>query len=132
MATVGIIGLGLLGSAVAGRLRAAGHEVVGYDIVDARVQALVAIGGRAEPSAEAVARYPEKGPVLASGWLLGEEFLLDQANEPLKRLGAREQPVVDKEGGGAGDTGANSLVLILPHRRSVFHTAEAFLKGREV
>jgi hypothetical protein len=27
-----------------------------------------------------VARYPEKGPILASGWLLGEEFLLDQAS----------------------------------------------------
>lgn len=59
MATVGIVGLGLLGSAVASRLRAAGHDVVGYDVVAEKVQALVAIGGRAAPSAEAVARGSE-------------------------------------------------------------------------
>lgn len=59
MATVGIVGLGLLGSAVASRLRAAGHDVVGYDVVPEKVQALVAIGGRAAPSAEAVARGSE-------------------------------------------------------------------------
>ena len=29
---------------------------------------------------EAVSRYPVKGPILQSGWLLGEEFLRDQAN----------------------------------------------------
>ena len=59
MATVGIVGLGLLGSAVASRLRAAGHDVVGYDVVAARVGALVAIGGRAAPSAEAVVKAAE-------------------------------------------------------------------------
>ena len=56
MATVGIVGLGLLGSAVAGRLRAAGHEVVGHDIVAEKVRALVALGGKAAPSVEAVVR----------------------------------------------------------------------------
>jgi putative dehydrogenase len=55
MATVGIVGLGLLGSAVAARLRAAGHDVAGYDVVDERVHPLVALGGRAAPSAEAAA-----------------------------------------------------------------------------
>ena len=59
MATVGIVGLGLLGSAVASRLRAAGHDVVGYDVVPERVQALVALGGRAAPSAEAVVKAAE-------------------------------------------------------------------------
>ncbi|MBI1875093.1 MAG: hypothetical protein HYS05_14560 [Acidobacteria bacterium] len=38
------------------------------------------------PSA-VVARYPEKGPILASGWLLGEDFLLDQANVVAFRVG---------------------------------------------
>ena len=33
MAGVGVVGLGLLDSAVAGRLRAAGREVIGYDVV---------------------------------------------------------------------------------------------------
>src|SRR2546426_604108 len=47
MATVGIVGLGLLGHAVAGRLRGAGHDVVGHDVVPERNRALVAVGGRA-------------------------------------------------------------------------------------
>src|SRR5436853_1972228 len=55
MTTVGVVGLGLLGSAVAARLRAGGHVVVGYDVVAEKVQALVAVGGRAAPTAEAVA-----------------------------------------------------------------------------
>ena len=54
--TVGIVGLGLLGSAVATRLRAAGHGVVGYDIVPACVERLVALGGTAAKSAADVAR----------------------------------------------------------------------------
>ena len=55
MAGVGVVGLGLLGSAVAGRLRAAGREVIGYDVVAERNRALEAIGGRAVASATAVA-----------------------------------------------------------------------------
>jgi 3-hydroxyisobutyrate dehydrogenase-like beta-hydroxyacid dehydrogenase len=54
MPPVGIVGLGLLGSAVAGRLRAAGREVVGHDVVPERNRALEAIGGRAATSAAAV------------------------------------------------------------------------------
>src|SRR5215470_6286522 len=47
MAPVGIVGLGLLGSAVAGRLCAAGRDVVGHDVVAERQRALEAIGGLA-------------------------------------------------------------------------------------
>jgi 3-hydroxyisobutyrate dehydrogenase-like beta-hydroxyacid dehydrogenase len=55
MAPVGIVGLGLLGSAVAARLRSAGRDVLGHDIVAERQRALEAIGGRAADSAAAVA-----------------------------------------------------------------------------
>jgi 3-hydroxyisobutyrate dehydrogenase-like beta-hydroxyacid dehydrogenase len=51
---VGVVGLGLLGHAVAGRLRAAGHDVIGHDIVPERVKALVALGGRAGGSVAGV------------------------------------------------------------------------------
>jgi 3-hydroxyisobutyrate dehydrogenase-like beta-hydroxyacid dehydrogenase len=51
---VGIVGLGLLGHAVASRLRAAGHDVVGHDIAPARVKALLALGGRAGGSVAGV------------------------------------------------------------------------------
>jgi len=53
--TVGVVGVGLLGHAVASRLRAAGHGVVGHDVLPDRVAALLALGGRAAPSAAAVA-----------------------------------------------------------------------------
>jgi hypothetical protein len=33
------------------------------------------------------ARYPAEGPLLASGWLLGEEYLRDQANVVMFRVG---------------------------------------------
>src|SRR5213078_3243179 len=59
MATVGVVGLGLLGGAVAARLRAGGHVVVGYDVVAEKVQALVELGGRAAPTADAVAKAAE-------------------------------------------------------------------------
>jgi hypothetical protein len=36
---------------------------------------------------EVVARYPKSGPVLASGWLLGDELLRDQANVVSFRVG---------------------------------------------
>src|SRR5438046_9287762 len=59
MATLGIVGLGLLGSAVAGRLRAGGHDVVGYDLVAEKAKSLVELGGRAAQNAEAVAKSTE-------------------------------------------------------------------------
>src|SRR5262245_30571159 len=36
MATIGVIGVGLLGSAIADRLSAAGHTVIGYDVIPER------------------------------------------------------------------------------------------------
>ncbi len=56
---VGVVGLGLLGHAVSSRLIAAGHEVVGYDVLPEKVQALAALGGRPAASAEVVARTAE-------------------------------------------------------------------------
>jgi 3-hydroxyisobutyrate dehydrogenase-like beta-hydroxyacid dehydrogenase len=53
--TVGVVGLGLLGHAVAARVRGAGHAVVGHDIVPACIERLVALGGAAAKSAAEVA-----------------------------------------------------------------------------
>jgi hypothetical protein len=38
-------------------------------------------------AAEVVSRYPVKGPILQSGWLLGEDLLRDQANVLAFRVG---------------------------------------------
>ena len=52
---IGLIGLGLLGHAVAARLIAGAYDVVGYDVARERMAAFAALGGRAAPSAVAVA-----------------------------------------------------------------------------
>jgi len=59
MATVGVVGVGLLRHAVASRLIAGGHQVVGYDVVTDRVAALLAIGGKAAENASEVAASSE-------------------------------------------------------------------------
>ena len=52
---VGIVGLGLLGHAVAARLAAAGTRLVGYDVIGERREALKALGGEPAGSIAAVA-----------------------------------------------------------------------------
>ncbi len=53
---VGIIGTGLMGSACARRLIAAGHAVTGYDVDAAKVPAFAALGGSSTASIAALAR----------------------------------------------------------------------------
>jgi 3-hydroxyisobutyrate dehydrogenase-like beta-hydroxyacid dehydrogenase len=45
--TIGVIGLGLMGGAMAKRLIETGHGVVGYDIVADKLAAAAAFGARA-------------------------------------------------------------------------------------
>jgi putative dehydrogenase len=54
--TIGIVGLGLMGSVLARRLIAAGFDVVGYDIDAAKTEGLIALGGRTAASIGDVAR----------------------------------------------------------------------------
>lgn len=53
---VGIIGLGRMGGAMSGSLRAAGYTVVGHDIDDAKVTAFARDGGQPSDSPAEVAR----------------------------------------------------------------------------
>jgi 2-hydroxy-3-oxopropionate reductase len=53
--TVGIVGVGLLGSAVAGVLAQGGYQVVGYDVVPEQVAVLAKQGGRPAGSPKEVA-----------------------------------------------------------------------------
>lgn len=55
-APVGIAGCGLMGTACAKRLVAAGHAVAGYDIDPSKSAALAAVGGRAAASLDELAR----------------------------------------------------------------------------
>ena len=76
MTTVGVVGLGLLGHAVATRLRGAGHAVVGHDIVPSCVERLVALGGTAAKSAAEVARGSEIVCTLLPSLAAVEEAIL--------------------------------------------------------
>src|SRR5262245_50219576 len=51
-----MVGLGLLGHALASRLRAAGHAVIGYDVAPDRRAALAALGGIPAEDANEVAK----------------------------------------------------------------------------
>ena len=56
---VGVIGIGIMGSAIARNLIAAGSGVAGFDIDKGRLEALRSAGGEALGSAEEVARACE-------------------------------------------------------------------------
>jgi putative dehydrogenase len=56
---VGVIGLGVMGSAMSGNLVKAGFQVVGYDVRPGQVQILVGKGGTAAASAKEVAERCE-------------------------------------------------------------------------
>ncbi|MEX2288491.1 MAG: NAD(P)-dependent oxidoreductase [Planctomycetaceae bacterium] len=58
--TVGIIGLGLLGSALAERLLKASFRVVGFDLDASRCELFVGSGGEAVDSAQSVARQARR------------------------------------------------------------------------
>ncbi len=55
MSDCGFVGLGRMGGAMARRLLAAGHRVIGYDLSEAARAALASQGGEIAPSAQAVA-----------------------------------------------------------------------------
>jgi putative dehydrogenase len=77
--TVGIVGLGLLGSAVASRLLAAGHAVVGHDVRAERLAALEAMGGKPAASAAAAVRASEAVITLLPSLAAVEEVILGAA-----------------------------------------------------
>jgi len=52
---IGVIGLGVMGSAMARNLMEAGHEVLGFDIDSARVSSFADIGGEPAKSADEIA-----------------------------------------------------------------------------
>ncbi len=91
-ATVGVVGLGLLGGAVAARLLAAGHAVVGFDVARERVAALEARGGKVAESALAVTRAADAVLTLLPSLASVEEVVLGSAG--LITAARPDQPIV--------------------------------------
>jgi L-threonate 2-dehydrogenase len=92
MATVGVVGLGLLGGAIASRLLAAGHAVVGHDVRAERVAALEVLGGTAAASAAAVARAADAVCTLLPTLAAVEDVILGATG--LITVARPDQPVI--------------------------------------
>ena len=92
MATVGIVGLGLLGGAIASRFLAAGHAVVGYDVVPGRLAALTALGVKPVDSAAAVVGETEAICTVLPSLAAVEEVILGP--DGLITIVRPDQPVI--------------------------------------
>jgi 3-hydroxyisobutyrate dehydrogenase-like beta-hydroxyacid dehydrogenase len=89
-ASIGIVGLGIMGSSIARHIVKAGHRVVGYDVRAARVRDLAAAGGVAAASSADVAR--QSRIVLTS---LPSSEALAQTVDALRQVERRPQIVVE-------------------------------------
>jgi len=74
MADIGFIGLGNMGGPMAANLVAAGHQVVGFDVVPAALEAAVGRGLRAAESAAAAAAAPIVITMLPAGAQVREVY----------------------------------------------------------
>jgi len=79
MRVIGMIGLGLLGHALASRLLAAGHAVVGYDVAPERIEALGRLGGKGAASVGDVAGRAEAVCVVLPTLASVEDVILGAA-----------------------------------------------------
>src|SRR6188768_2567434 len=75
---VGIIGIGLMGMACARRMRAAGLELLGYDVDSNKIAAFVELGGKPASSVAEIAR--------ACGKVVLAVFNTDQVEETVDAL----------------------------------------------
>ena len=82
---VGVIGTGLMGTACARRLLAAGFEVLGYDADAGKLDAFVALGGRAARSVAEIARA--SNPVVIA--VFNTDQVEDTIEGPLGLLATR-------------------------------------------
>ena len=89
-APVGVVGLGIMGSAIAGQLLRAGHRIVGYDVRAARVRGLRAAGGSAAQSCADVGR--QAGIIITS---LPSADALTQTVDALQQRARPSQIVIE-------------------------------------
>ena len=118
--TVGIVGLGRMGSAMAGNLIEAGFEVVGRDTDEARADAFAAMGGRAVDTPRAVAEAADcvmtSLPTIAAfeAVTAGADGLA-AANKPgLVAFDTSTLPIAVKEAGRKALAGAGGILLDTP------------------
>jgi 3-hydroxyisobutyrate dehydrogenase-like beta-hydroxyacid dehydrogenase len=118
--TIGIIGLGIMGSAVSDNLLKDGFEVIGYDVLPERTGALEANGGRGRTSPRAVA---EAAPMVITllpdvaaleQVVAGEQGLVAAAREGLVLLECSTLPIACKEAARRALEQVGAVVLDCP------------------
>ena len=118
--TVGIVGLGRMGSAMAKSLIGAGFRVVGRDTDPARADALAAMGGRALGSPRAVAEAADcvltSLPTIAAfeAVTAGEDGLAAADRPGLVAFDTSTLPIPVKEVGRAALAGSGQVLLDTP------------------
>jgi L-threonate 2-dehydrogenase len=117
---VGVVGLGIMGSAISANLLDAGMEVVGYDIVPDRIDALANKGGRGATSARDVA---EGAPIVltsipsvaAFDAVVGaDDGLIASARDGLIVIETSTLPIEDKQRGHDALAQAGMILLDCP------------------
>ncbi len=117
---VGVVGLGIMGSAISANLVDAGMAVVGYDVVPDRADALSGKGGRAASSARDVA---EQAPIVLSSLpsvaaldavIGGDDGLIASRREGLIVIETSTLPIEDKRRGHDALERAGMILLDCP------------------
>ena len=117
---VGVVGLGIMGSAISANLLDAGIAVVGYDVVAEKLDALSARGGRAASSARDVA---ERAPIVllslpsvaAFDTTIGaEDGLIASRRQGLIAIETSTLPIADKQRGHDALGEAGMILLDCP------------------
>ena len=103
---IGVIGVGLLGSALCHRLRRAGHHVIGYDTQAKQLEYLLHIGGRAAGSIEEIAK--NSTTILLS---LPDSSISKSVCADLVAYASRNSTVIDTTTGSPEDAINNSKLL---------------------
>jgi putative dehydrogenase len=143
---VGILGLGIMGSAMAANLQRAGFRVIGYDPVAACRQRLRRAGGIVARSPEEVARSASivisslpsaKALDSISGAIQGRKIVIETSTLPIaakerarKRLAAKGATLLDCPLSGTGaQARAKDLVVYGSGERAAYERTVPVLKG---
>ena len=145
--TIGVIGLGIMGSAMAANLAKAGYAVHGYDIVPARRAALKKAGGVPQPTIARVARAAQvlitSLPSAAALHAVAAELaakgrvVLETSTLPIEEK-ERARATLAKKGvvlldcplsGTGAQARAKDLVVYASGDRKAFAAAEPFMPG---
>jgi L-threonate 2-dehydrogenase len=145
--SIGVIGLGIMGSAMAANLARAGYRVHGYDIVAARRAALKKAGGSPQASIARVARaaevlitsLPSAAALHAVAAELGARgrVVMETSTLPIEEK-ERARDTLAKKGvalldcplsGTGAQARARDLVVYASGERKAYEKAQAFMPG---